>query len=70
MVEGNASCLASSPDGRTFATEDLCGMVQLWDFETPTLLYQSISFDFEVKGFDSGLAIEDLEAYHLDTQDN
>jgi WD40 repeat protein len=37
--------LASSPDGRTLASVDSCGTMQLWDFETLTLLYQVKSTD-------------------------
>ena len=37
--------LASSPDGRTLASVDSCGTMQIWDFETLTLLYQVKSFD-------------------------
>jgi WD40 repeat protein len=50
VVEGvNAFSLASSPDGRSLATDDRHGMVQLWDFETLTLLYRIKPFDFEVR---------------------
>ncbi|KAE9364783.1 hypothetical protein N431DRAFT_489271 [Stipitochalara longipes BDJ] len=49
VVEANALSLASSPDGRTLAAGDSCGTVQIWDFETLTLLYRIKSFDFEVK---------------------
>lgn len=37
--------LASSPDGRTLASVDSCGTMQVWDFETLTILYQVKSPD-------------------------
>jgi WD40 repeat protein/pimeloyl-ACP methyl ester carboxylesterase len=48
-VDGNAYTLASSPDGRTLATGDTRGTVQVWDFETLTLLYRINSGCDEVK---------------------
>jgi WD40 repeat protein/pimeloyl-ACP methyl ester carboxylesterase len=48
-VDGNAYTLASSPDGRTLATGDTRGTVQIWDFETLTLLYRINSGCDEVK---------------------
>jgi WD40 repeat protein/pimeloyl-ACP methyl ester carboxylesterase len=48
-VDGNAFTLASSPDGRTLATGDTRGTVQIWDFESLTLLYRINSGCDEVK---------------------
>ncbi len=55
--------LASSPDGRTLVSVDSCGTMQVWDFETLTLLYQVKSSDlgFRIVDFDSnGLRVLDL----------
>jgi WD40 repeat protein len=57
------SSLASSPDGRTLVTVDSCGTMQVWDFETLTLLYHVKSSDlgFRLVAFSSnGLRIVDL----------
>ena len=48
-VDGSAFTLASTPDGRTLATGDTRGTVQIWDFETLTLLYRINSGCDEVK---------------------
>ena len=55
--------LASSPDGRTLATVDSCGTMQVWDFETLALLYEVKSSDlgFRTVHFSfNGLRILDL----------
>ena len=39
-VDGNAYTLAATPDGRTLGTGDTRGTIQIWDFETLTLLYR------------------------------
>ena len=55
--------LASSPDGRTLATVDCKGTMQIWDFETLALLYQIKSSDFgsRIINFSpNGLRIMDL----------
>ncbi|MCJ1351615.1 MAG: hypothetical protein MMC33_001599 [Icmadophila ericetorum] len=60
--------LASSPDGRTLVSVDHCGNMQVWDFETLTLLYQVTSSDlgFRVADFSSsGLRILDLMSSKL-----
>jgi WD40 repeat protein len=57
------SSLASSPDGRTLVTVDSCGTMQVWDFETLSLLYHVKSSDlgFRLVAFSSnGLRIVDL----------
>jgi WD40 repeat protein len=57
------SSLASSLDGRTLVTVDSCGTMQVWDFETLTLLYHVKSADlgFRLVAFSSnGLRIVDL----------
>lgn len=57
------SSLSSSPDGRTLVTVDSCGTMQVWDFETLTLLYHVKSSDlgFRLVAFSSnGLRIVDL----------
>lgn len=48
-VWGDALSLACSPDGRTLATGNGCGVVQIWDFETLTLLYRINTYDATVK---------------------
>jgi len=45
----NAQKVASSPDGRTLATGNASGMVQLFDFETMKLLYQINGYDYSVR---------------------
>jgi len=45
----NAQKVASSPDGRTLATGNASGMVQLFDFETMKLLYRINGYDYSVR---------------------
>ncbi|KAI9705292.1 MAG: hypothetical protein M1820_005291 [Bogoriella megaspora] len=45
----NAQILASSPDGRTLATGNSSGTIQLFDFETLKLIYTINSGDFSIK---------------------
>jgi len=45
----NAHTLASSNDGRTLATGDSTGTIQLFDFETLKLLYRINSEDYSIK---------------------
>jgi len=45
----NAQVLASSPDGRTLATGDSSGTIQLYDFETLKLLHRIRSDDYDIK---------------------
>lgn len=45
----NAQILASSPDGRTLATGDSSGQIQLYDFETLKLLYRIRSDNYAIK---------------------
>jgi WD40 repeat protein len=45
----NAQVLASSPDGRTLATGDSSGTIQLYDLETLKLLYRIRSDDYAIK---------------------
>ena len=45
----NAQTLACSPDGRTLATGDSSGTIQLYDFETLKLLYRIRLEDYGVK---------------------
>ncbi len=45
----NAQVLAASPDGRTLATGDSAGLIQLYDFETLKLLYRIKSDDYAIK---------------------
>jgi WD40 repeat protein len=62
-VAGDALTLASSPDGRTLATGDARGVVQIWDFETLRLMYLISSSDYEVKSLafsGDGLRIVDI----------
>ena len=67
---GNQSVpsLASSLDGRTLATVDFSGTMQIWDFETLVLLYQIRSSDCgsRVIHFNcNGLQILDLTGLNL-----
>jgi WD40 repeat protein len=48
-VLANAQVLASSPEGRTLATGDSSGTIQLYDFESLRLLYRIKSDDFTIK---------------------
>ena len=60
--------LASSPDGRTLASVDSCGTMQIWDFETLTLLYEVKSSDlgFRIIHFSfNGSRILDLMNFKL-----
>jgi WD40 repeat protein len=62
-VDGNAYTLAASPDGRTLATGDNRGTVQIWDFETLTLMYRINSGYDEVKSLafsGDGLRLVDI----------
>jgi WD40 repeat protein len=55
--------MASSPDGRTLVSADSCGTMQVWDFETLSLLYHVKSSDlgFRIVDFSSnGQRILDL----------
>lgn len=45
----NAQTLASSPDGRTLASGDSAGIIQLYEFETLKLLYRISSEDSGIK---------------------
>ena len=48
----NAQVLASSPDGRTLATGDSEGQIQVYDFETLKLLYRIRSDDYRIRFLD------------------
>ena len=48
VVDGGALTLASTPDGKTLASADGHGTIQLWDFETLTLLYR-------ISGYEEGV---------------
>lgn len=48
-VEASAHALASSPDGRTLATGDGNGMIQLFNFETLRLLYRVSMYDHNIR---------------------
>ena len=48
-VETSASILASTTDGRTLATGDGSGVVQLFEFETLRLLYKVSRYDFGIR---------------------
>ena len=48
-TEANAQTLACSPDGRTLATGNASGTLQLYDFETLKLLYRINSGDYGIK---------------------
>ncbi|KAL3427212.1 hypothetical protein PVAG01_00721 [Phlyctema vagabunda] len=49
VVQAEAQVLASSPDGRTLATGDGNGTLQLFDFETLQLLYRIVAYDHDIK---------------------
>lgn len=49
LTEANAQTLACSPDGRTLATSNSAGTIQLFDFETLKLLYRIHSEDYDIK---------------------
>ena len=62
-VPGDALTLASTPDGRTLATGNAIGVVQIWDFETLRLMYQINSSDYAVKSLafsGDGLRLVDI----------
>lgn len=48
-VEASAHVLVSSPDGRTLATGDGNGMIQLFNFETLRLLYRVSMYDYDIR---------------------
>ena len=49
LVEANAHVLAASPDGRTLATGDGTGTVQLFDFETLKLMYRTSAYEYDIR---------------------
>ncbi|KAL2047178.1 hypothetical protein N7G274_001197 [Stereocaulon virgatum] len=50
VVEAGAQVLACSPDGRTLATGDSIGNIQLFDFETLKLMYRIRADEYQIKG--------------------
>ena len=48
-VLANAQTLAGSPDGRTLASGDSNGMIQIFDFETLKILYRIHSEDYGIR---------------------
>ncbi|KAK3321830.1 hypothetical protein B0H66DRAFT_619055 [Apodospora peruviana] len=48
-IETYAHVLVSSPDGRTLATGDGNGMIQLYTFETLRLLYRVSMYDYDIR---------------------
>lgn len=62
-VAGDALSLACTPDGRTLATGGSSGIIQIWDFETLTLLHRINSYDLEVRSLSfsgDGLRLIDI----------
>ena len=49
MTLANAQVLSFSPDGRTLATGDSSGQIQLYEFETLKLLYRIRSDDYAIR---------------------
>ena len=50
VVEAGAQALACSPDGRTLATGDSIGNIQLFEFETLRLMYRIRSDEYQIRG--------------------
>ncbi|KAK3176965.1 hypothetical protein OEA41_008291 [Lepraria neglecta] len=50
VVEAGAQALACSPDGRTLATGDSIGNIQLFEFETLRLMYRIRADEYQIKG--------------------
>ena len=50
VVEAGAQALACSPDGRTLATGDSIGNIQLFEFETLRLMYRIRADEHQIKG--------------------
>ncbi|KAH0559298.1 hypothetical protein GP486_004190 [Trichoglossum hirsutum] len=48
-VNASAQILAASPDGKTLATENGCGTIQLYDFETLRLIYSITTEDHYIR---------------------
>jgi WD40 repeat protein len=48
-VNASAQILAASPDGKTLATENGCGTIQLYDFETLKLIYSITTEDHYIR---------------------
>ena len=49
VIEASAHVLASSPDGKTLATGDGNGMIQLFNFETLRLMYRVSMYDYDIR---------------------
>lgn len=49
VVQAEAHALAASPDGRTLATGDGNGTLQLFDFETLQLMYRITAYDHDIR---------------------
>lgn len=49
VVETSAQVLVPSPNGKTLATGDGNGMIQLFNFETLRLLYRITTYDFDIR---------------------
>ena len=63
VVEADAQVLACSPDGRTLATGDSIGNIQLFEFETLRPMYRIRADEYQIKGLafsDDGLRFCDV----------
>lgn len=49
VIEASAHVLVSSPDGKTLATGDGNGMIQLFNFETLRLMYRVSMYDYDIR---------------------
>jgi WD40 repeat protein len=68
LVHGaDAKCLAASPAGRTLATGDAGGIIQIYDFETLKLLYRIVTADQTILSMlfsTDGMRILDIRGTH------
>ena len=63
-VQANAKVLACSPDGRTLGTGNVTGSIQIFEFDSPNLIYEIIASDYSI----TSLAFSGDSLQFLDTR--